>query len=657
MTAVINTVEIVTALPGYARSYATYTGQTPGVSSLGFIGLASAPIATLTIGGFNSSPNKVASFSAGVTDTLVTTSRDIAALSNGTYYVYWGIAALPLVDFPGTPLTLFGTTVYTESSGTTLGTQSNLEQGTSVYTDEVVLSLPDGVEAFASASMFSTARQMADSTTTINLTTQALISINGSPPARSGQVNNTDRIRWVIPSVYGSTYSVGLDLAVNNVYDSFYSKTINARVEPDSVRVNFNRATFAIRKENVLVISRTDQTNSVALASYYQSARNIPQRNMLSITPTFGMVRSITVAQLRDFLSKVVVGLETIHTPITTILLCGDFPSTISNWPPGVGTPQTEMNFPLAMKHPAYWLTKIPTTDYVANDLVLATGFWDDNAEFRCPSLKNNGIKLDPCFTPTITETDSYSLFTLPISPLVNGFEIAKQRILDAIAAEKCGYQDWGTVLAYSGTTLNPISRCIIEEARWLLGQQIPANLYWANLQDEYNENVIAANDPSGWATYQPGDASFPTGTSKPKNVFLRSPGVKGYYELTHTAIEQVGDFNYRLGAICIFSQSFGYDPTGATTTVSAVSRALASFRAGATISAGVCCEPTAFGDLDCLGLFSTLWFGGNMAEWAHRIYAGYTYTPFPFGWYILGDPLYAPFRQGRVPGAFKLFG
>ena len=86
------------------------------------------------------------------------------------------------------------------------------------------------------------------------------------------------------------------------------------------------------------------------------------------------------------------------------------------------------------------------------------------------------------------------------------------------------------------------------------------------------------------------------------------------------------------------------------------MSRAAAALAAGATVAVGAGAEPLSNGDPNTYALFTTLWYGGNLAEWQLRQRAGFrpdnnkvtnltNWLEMPVALVVYGDPLYAPFR------------
>lgn len=86
------------------------------------------------------------------------------------------------------------------------------------------------------------------------------------------------------------------------------------------------------------------------------------------------------------------------------------------------------------------------------------------------------------------------------------------------------------------------------------------------------------------------------------------------------------------------------------------MSRAAAALAAGATVAIGAGTEPLSSGDPNTYALFTTLWYGGNLAEWQLRQRAGFrpdtnkggnltNWAEIPVALVVYGDPLYAPFR------------
>jgi len=84
------------------------------------------------------------------------------------------------------------------------------------------------------------------------------------------------------------------------------------------------------------------------------------------------------------------------------------------------------------------------------------------------------------------------------------------------------------------------------------------------------------------------------------------------------------------------------------------MSRAASALAGGATVAMGATVEPLANGDPSSCALFTTLRYGGNLAEWQLRVRAGYRPTnkaatgnywlELPRGLIVYGDPLYRPF-------------
>lgn len=532
---------------------------------------------------------------------------------------------------------------------------------------------------------------------------------------------------------------------------------------PSTRAINLNRARYAVRAENVLVVYRTDQTGSQTLAQYYQTAESVPSTNVVGITPLFGITDFISTAHALSFLTQISAAIAASNQVIKVILLCGDFPSVVVGWP-GADAP-----FPLLVAYPAFFSGPQTHADFFAAAQSLRSRGWQDTRAMASSRSQTGAI--NPYFSPAPVDNDCYAVFCLPLSPIADGLAIAQARIDDSIAVGKAGYTTFGTVLLYGATQSNTCCQAMVEEARYITGQSSPTGMHWANLAGEFfgspGDYAIADHDTNSWATLQPGDTGF--STSKPTDVFLRCPGSKGYYAPPYWTVEQAGDFNYRRGALALFSQSYGATPgssdfvdtlavgtiqaltptivygdydhlasikatslrsvsttflqlsygvhggvdLGATIEVSGaplsvigkvsgitkftvttsgksiatikadvrsaiatanglgglwtivsfqaqgqMSRALAAFRAGAAVTVGVCIEPLADGDIDLHGLYSTLWYGGNIAEWVLRAYGqvstmpGAGSTVDTIGWYVYGNPLMAPFRQSEVPGA-----
>lgn len=522
-----------------------------------------------------------------------------------------------------------------------------------------------------------------------------------------------------------------------------------AKERERGIAANTNRQFGA---DNVLLIVRAGDEPASEVASFYQKERRLKGMNLLEVTTDITDVASAaTRAQCLELISQIQWRMEQVDHPIKVLLFVGEWPLRVSDQAWGF---ERQLGFFDAFHRMEYFKTA-PTAYVYTNNL---DKFWNSlgtNVPEATPwelNRPNSSPSLDPYVNGQILDDGYVTVFNIPVTRIENGVEIAKQRISEGIQVEKMGRPGLGTILLSGGSNTNPVSRFVLAEAQY---EELPiSNIFWTGFTQNsgevvpgvpYFDEVPINNDPHGYISYRPGQEGF-VGAS---NIGLISPGQRSYYGTRGNRPELPGEYGYQLGAIGIFSQSYGIRPhpnyivemwkelppvaverqeipqggsvdilfpnvrgtTSRTFYVSnlsetgtmeievtstdltvyldsdeeyslsfegltvndiwyeifnnktsnfgvslvqsdgtgAMSAALAAFRAGCAITAGVSIEPLTDGDLDTFGLYTSLLCGCSVAEWAFRRYS-YVLTPIaptgvsPRGWVFYGDPLYRPF-------------
>ncbi len=435
-----------------------------------------------------------------------------------------------------------------------------------------------------------------------------------------------------------------------------------------------------------------------ATAEAYATARGVPTVNLfgLDFATTSGVANfyqqaSVTRAQMLLITQAVYAKLVTIPTHIMCFVFVGDFPLKVTNTLFYYqSNPSSEYSSNVGffdMFNSLEWFNNYEFTTNEYDMMDISSAFWDGNKynkdyqKWHYSVGTSNQYKPNMWFNPenlayyyqyTVPSTGNnvncYGRVSacIPLTPFVGNSNCDVSDLwTKAIAAENSKYEDWGTCLLYKGTPggsgyeNNPVSRHFLEEQSY--EEVDTTNTYYYGFNSTYPEtgtsiftNTLTNKDPNNWVQYMPGDAGF---TSTPTNVFFRSPGALSYYNGVRN-VEEYGDYDYRDGAICVFSQSYGAAPQSYVTGPYGVpvasgvgqSRCSAAVASGATCSFGVTSEPYVTGDLTTYGLMTNLWYGGNCAEWMMKMYGGYksdnyqSYVQYPRNWVMYGDPLYAPF-------------
>lgn len=379
-----------------------------------------------------------------------------------------------------------------------------------------------------------------------------------------------------------------------------------------------------IKPGNVLVVYRVNDPDSVAIAQYYQSARGIPEANMLgvSFTWTYGAVLTETEcnANLLPYLAEKVSSLK-----IGAVLTCGRWPLYVSTGAIPLATVLGASRMVAARavnvryqnaSYPRY-TTYLNEYDKVSDLIPLPL------ANTGCNQTRPIGMLVD--FGGADTQVPHFRLETGPIETTdtrrSSQVDYCRRIIDDCIYAEQARYNDLGTVLlsgsgSYStDQTQYGNGLAVALPAYHELVGLAPGKYYWRGLRNEptsifrgfnhYNTGAhIASNylhtplQPVGataatapafsttpgsltvdgaqtWLCRTPVPAdNFPAGqtdidyiapeaglTFSPINdVFIRCIGLYSYYG-NQRKPEPQSAFAYRKGAVVLFSQSYGFSP------------------------------------------------------------------------------------------------